>query len=261
MTPDPDAAVLDGLRVLVLIGVGEHGDPWHGLEATGGRAGEVLRGAGAAVEVLGTDRADALPGALARSDLLVVAVSGDPALPPPDSTALVDAICTHEARGGGVLGLHSATLAFAGDPRWAELLGGRWVPGVSGHPPIGEALVRRARALPELAVPVQLPVPEFVVHDERYSDLEVSGEVETVAFHTEGGVEHPLVWVKRATANPSSATAGRATAGRATAGQATAGRVAYDALGHGVESYDSPEHRRLLVALARWAVPAASTDA
>ncbi|MBF4572014.1 ThuA domain-containing protein [Herbiconiux sp. VKM Ac-1786] len=229
-----------GLRVLVLVGVGGHGDPWHALEATGARAADALRAAGAEVEVLRTDQADALPDALSGADVLVVNVSGDPALPPPDSAAIVDAILAHAARGGGVLALHSSTLAFAGDPRWSALIGGRWVPGVSGHPPIGEALVRtaaRASVEPELELPA-----DFVLHDERYSDLEVAEGVTALAFHKEGEAEHPLVWVTEAT-------------------DARAGRVAYDALGHGVESYDSAERRALLVALAGWVAPAASTTA
>lgn len=229
-----------GLRVIVLVGVGVHGDPWHALEATGSRAAEALRAAGAEVEVLRTDEPDALPAALAGADVLVANVSGDPALPPPDSAAIVDAILTHAGRGGGVLALHSSTLAFAGDPRWSALVGGRWVPGVSGHPPIGEALVQRsvrASVEPGPEVPA-----DFVLHDERYSDLEVAEGVTELAFHTEGEAVHPLVWVVEAT-------------------DARAGRVAYDALGHGVESYDSAARRALLVALAGWVAPAASTTA
>ena len=53
-----------------------------------------------------------------------------------------------------------------------------------------------------------------------------------LATHDLDGTPQPLVWVR----------------------DNAAGRTVYDALGHGVESYRSPERRRLLQAEARWAV-------
>lgn len=201
--------------IVVLTGIGVHADPWHALGATSEAIAGVLAAVGA-VRVITT--ADPI----GEADLLVVNASGDLAEPETDSSALVDAILGHADAGRPVLATHSSTLAFRDDARWAQLLGGRWVPGVSMHPQIGHALVQ--------STGTALLEDDFVLYDERYSHLE-SRDVELVAEHTEDGVVHPLVWLR---------------SGRS--------RIAYDALGHGVESYDSAEHRALLLRLARWAL-------
>ncbi len=206
-------------RILVLRGEGQHADPWHGLEATSRTLGEVLD-----APVAGTSDPD-LPGRLEDVDLLVVNASGDLALPEPESTDLVDAIHRRWTAGMAVLGIHSSTLAFRDDPRWRQILGGRWEPGVTFHPQIGSALVQRTDAQP------QLLDADFLLYDERYTSLDLDDGV-VLAEHTEDGIRHPLIW-----ARPSSDGAGA---------------VIYSALGHGEESYDSPEHRELLKRCAAW---------
>ena len=203
----------------ILTGSGAHTDPWHALDDTSAAVAAVL-GTGAARRV-STDAVE--PGALEGVDVVVVNASGDPGRAPADSSVVVDELLRHLGAGGGIVALHSSTIAFADGHRWARAIGGRWVPGVSGHPPIGHALVQAAGT--------PLLDRDFSLHDERYTGLEVAEDVEVVAFHTEDGRTHPLVWVREGP-----------------------GRVAYSALGHGVESYASP-NAELLRALVAWAAP------
>ena len=220
--------------IVVVSGVGAHSDPWHALPATSARVAEVLAPLGE-VRVVATDD-PALTGEIAASDVVVVNVSGDLAAPPADSRALVDALEEHSAAGRGIVALHSSSLAFGDDPRWAALLGGRWVPGTTMHPQIGHAVVQATDAGRDLLDGLD----DFVLYDERYTALETRADARVLAEHTEDGMTHPLVWGRERDERD---------AERGTARASGRGRVAYDALGHGVESFDSPEHRRLVTGL------------
>lgn len=194
------------VAIAVVTGTGAHADPWHDLGETSGAIAAVLSDDGD-VTRLTTD--ELAPGVLDDVDVVVVNASADLAAPPSDSSDVVAELHAHASRGGGVVAVHSSSLAFPDDDRWARLLGGRWVPGRSGHPQIGNALVQAAGS--------PLLSDDFTLYDERYTLLETADDTELVAFHTEDGVPHPLVWLHR---SPS-------------------GVVAYSALGHGVEAYDS----------------------
>ena len=209
------------LQIAVLVGAPPHTDAWHGLPASS------LALASALALIPDTEvqvRTTTELSGLADTGLLVVTVGGDPdATSNPDAAAL-DAILAAHAQGVPVLALHSSLYAFGGDPRWVALLGGRWVPGVSGHPPLGTATVQ--------IVPVEpsTTAPSFPVIDERYTGLEVHPDSRVIATHLENGVQHPLVWVRD---------------------DGTA-RVAYSALGHDERSYTSAGHRMLLTRLVGW---------
>ncbi len=95
------------------------------------------------------------------------------------------------------------------------------------HPQIGTSLIQAA---PHAHNP--LTFDDFTVYDERYTHLETSTQAQILAIHTEDGMTHPLIWANNAHKNY--------------------GRVAYDALGHGVESYDSPAHQQVFLSLVRW---------
>ncbi len=207
-------------NVIVLCGEGEHTDPWHDLPATSAALAGILGGT-----VLGT--ADpTLRDALPDADLLVVNATSDPGGPPPASATVVDPIVETWQSGTPVLAVHSSALAFRDDPRWRDLLGGCWRPGVTFHPPIGPALVERGTGHP------QVVERDFVLYDERYSALELDPDIEVLAWHTEDGIRHPLVWSRRT--------------------DPPAGRSLYSALGHGTESYESAQHRELLTRAAEW---------
>jgi type 1 glutamine amidotransferase len=238
------------LSVVVLTGDGEHSDPWHALPEISARVAEVLveqlalrTGSAPSIRLASTAAGPA--GAFDGADVVLLAVSADLAEEPADSTAWVDALDAHSTAGGGIVALHSAALAFRGDARWASLLGGRWVPGITMHPQIGHALVQTTDA----GSTAGAPAADFVLYDERYTGLETAGHVEVLALHTEDGQTHPLVW--RVDASGAEGRDARGAVGRVARG--SAGRVVYDALGHGVESFDSPEHRALLGALVAWA--------
>lgn len=210
--------------VTVVAGTGEHADPWHALPAVASAVAELL-------DDIGDVRVTTIE---ARHewrdcDLLVLVVGGDLATPAPRSGPFVDLVVHHHRSGKPLIALHSAALAFRDDPRWQEVLGGRWVPGRSSHPQIGHALIQTT---PALSVPDGLVAfaGDFVLYDERYSFLETH-EVTVLARHTEDGCVHPLVWGRPASADR--------------------GVVVYDGLGHGVESLASSDHARWLVATAR----------
>lgn len=213
---------------LIVTGASAHTDRWHHLPATSAAIAAAI-GSGHRRLMVSTD--DVAAAGLPEADLVVVNVSGIPGTAAADTPGVVDALVDHAASGGGVLGLHTASLAFAGDPRWTDLLGGRWVVGVTGHPQIGHAVVQ-AVPPPGTDAPA---VEDFVVYDERYTDLELSPGSTPLALHTQDGLPHPLVWMRD--------------------GDGSRGRVVYSALGHGVESYDSPGHVAMLRECLRWLTP------
>lgn len=207
-------------RAVVLIGSGQHTDRWHDLDATGSALAELLSGH-YDTRVASTDD---LTG-LADADLVVVDVAGDREADPVDSREVVDALLAVHMSGTPLLAVHSSVIAFRDDPRWAELVGGRWVADVSYHPPIGDTVVR---------VLTDAPFGEagdLALFDERYTSLERHPGTLLVAEHDEQGAPHPLVWAR----DP-----------------ASAGRVVYSALGHDVRSYESPGYRALIHQATAW---------
>ena len=57
------------------------------------------------------------------------------------SPAARAAVAEHLHGGGGLLGMHTASICFDDWPEWGEALGGVWVWGRSSHPPLGTARV------------------------------------------------------------------------------------------------------------------------
>lgn len=142
------------------------------------------------------------------------------------------AIAGHVAAGGGLLGLHTASICFDDWPEWRDVLGGTWRWGQSWHPEPGPA---RATLHPQH--PLTRGLEDFTVQDEVYSDLELAPGVEIAAW-AEGLASgapvtgaQPALWTHRH--------------GR--------GRAVYDALGHDEASLGHPTHRRLLQRAALWA--------
>ena len=212
--------------VLILSG-GTDGftDPWHPFAASSERLADVLREAGHRVEV-----SFAVAGALAGLDgvdlLVANAPSPDPPVGPAAQAAAGDGLDAHLQRGGAVLALHVSVTTLLGLPSWSPLVGARWVPGTSSHPPLGRGTVS-VRADPRTGA-----ASEFELYDERYSDLEVTAPIDVVVDHRHDGRSHPLIWTRQV--------------GRS--------RIIADALGHGPESFDASEHRELLARLVAWAV-------
>jgi len=189
-------------QVVVLVGRGPYGDPWHDHAATSDVIAQVLRADGYEVNVRST-----FPDALddVTPDLLVVNAGSGPRTDE-DHTRLHDRRDALIAAGTAVLAVHQAANTFGDDPRWAATLGGRWVEGTSWHPPNGPA------ALDALDHPVTAGLGEISTHDERYCDLVVDDDVRVLLTTDVEGTTQPIAWTR---------------------GE----RVLYDALGHDVRAY------------------------
>lgn len=134
----------------------------------------------------------------------------------------------HVRTGGGLLGMHGASICFDDWPEWRELLGGVWCWDRSSHPPLsGPVPVTVATD----RHPIVAGIGDFEIVDEVYGFLDRTDDVVGLMSSAHGGTEHPLLWGR---------TVGR-------------GRVVYDALGHHVSSYAVPEHRQVVQRAARWA--------
>lgn len=141
------------------------------------------------------------------------------------------ALAAHLAAGGGLLGMHTASICFDDWPEWGRTLGGAWVWGRSHHPPIGPAVEVRPEGGHELVDGLD----PFTVVDEVYGDLDlVPGIVPLLTASQPTGPDtrtrHPLLWAR----------------------EHGGGRVVYDALGHHPPSYEVPEHREIVRRAIRW---------
>jgi hypothetical protein len=144
------------------------------------------------------------------------------------SPAMRHGLESHLARGGGLLGLHTASICFDDWPQWPGLLGAGWQWGRSHHPPPAPARVTLA--------PVEHPITRggasFEVVDEVYHELAVAADAQPLWSAQAAGDAAPLpvAWARRH----------------------GAGRVVYDALGHDAASVGQPAHARLLARAAAW---------
>jgi uncharacterized protein len=134
------------------------------------------------------------------------------------------ALAEHLAGGGGVLAMHTAVICFDDWPGWGATLGGAWRWGRSSHPPLGEMAVEVAAP----AHPLVAGLADFVIVDERYSDLDRGPDPRTPLLVADG---QPMLWTR----------------------EHGNGRVVYDALGHHPASYAVPEHREIVRRAIRWA--------
>ena len=117
------------------------------------------------------------------------------------------ALCGHVARGGGLLGLHTAAICFDGWDGWCDLLGAAWVWGASYHPPVVD-------------LEVSGPDGTGTVRDELYCDLALARGATVVATATDGVEAQPVL--------------------------VTHGRASYLALGHDRASVEAPAYAPLL---------------
>jgi type 1 glutamine amidotransferase len=130
--------------------------------------------------------------------------------------------------GGGLLGLHTASICFDDWPQWGEVLGVRWRWGCSFHPPLGPVQVKVNRE----AHVVTRNVTDFELEDEVYQKLELAGDAVALATASVAGEDaaHPVIWAHRY--------------GR--------GRVIYDALGHDAASLQQPPHAQFMHQACEW---------
>lgn len=144
------------------------------------------------------------------------------------------AITRFVTSGGGLLGVHTASICFDDWPAWRDLLGGAWNWERSSHPPDGSVRVevvepprRRGRH------PVTASLPqEFWLHDEVYGDLDLHPDLEVLA-HARRSLDddpQPVVWAHRV----------------------GHGRVVYDGFGHDPRSINDRHHSRLIRQAVDW---------
>jgi type 1 glutamine amidotransferase len=219
-------------RAVIATGTGRYADPWHPFPATSARIADALRADGWKVTV--DEDVDHALAQLDGFDLLVVN-AGDPwrdgeaeigHLSDPAADAGLRAAI---GRGIGLVAVHAALSSLRDLPAWREAIGGEWQPGLSWHPPVGDARVR----VVDGEHPVSEGMPPLDVVDERYSDLVVDAGARVLAVHDVDGAEHAAVWVRE---------------------QPT--RAVVSSLGHDERSYHSPAHVALLQRAARWAARA-----
>ncbi|HVX44690.1 MAG TPA: ThuA domain-containing protein [Mycobacteriales bacterium] len=217
--------------VLILTGSGRYSDRWHDHAGTSQQVAETLSEIGYDCRIRETRR----PAfdQIADADLVVVNCGCgriDPDFDGSDEDwkPALDAVAGHIRSGRGVLALHTACNTFHALPEWFGWLGAEWIPGKSMHPPISRTTVQVNTG----AHPIVADLADFSVFDERYSYLVPRGDIEPLVTHEHDGIIHPLVWAR----------------------EIGTARVVFDALGHGVESYASPERRELLQNEARWAL-------
>lgn len=216
-------------NAIILSGAERYWDQWHDFAATSQEIAETLAEVGIRARVRGHLKRTLEN--LGEPDLLVVNCASSLHVPDLDETApdWADAhagLLRHLEAGRPVLGVHTASITFADVPQWPAWLGARWVRGTSMHPPIGNTRVQVRTD----HHPIVAGMDDFELYDERYSYLEVDPSVDPLVTHEHDARTHPLVWAREVNGT----------------------RVVYDALGHGVEAYASPQRRQLLQREALW---------
>lgn len=134
------------------------------------------------------------------------------------SSEALNAFESYVLNGGGVLAIHSASASFKQEPRYFDILGGRFI----GHGPI---TTYRVEPLQNSQSPSAAP---FTVHDELYRH-QLVGEVDVLMTTTTGDGQEPITWLNGC--------------GK--------GRVAYCALGHTVSAMRQPEVQALFLTLLK----------
>jgi type 1 glutamine amidotransferase len=132
----------------------------------------------------------------------------------------------HVTQGGGLLGMHTASICFDTWPEWGQLLGAQWHWGRSHHPDIGDIHVDVASD----AHPIVDGIQGFDIYDEIYHHLDSDGSAPGLLSAEAEEGSQPLMWAR----------------------QVGAGRAVYDSLGHDVSSLENPTHARIIRRAALW---------
>lgn len=132
--------------------------------------------------------------------------------------------------GGGLLGVHTASICFDTWPEWSTLLGGGWNWDASFHP---EPALLEARPGPTDHIIVK-GLEAFHVTDELYHNLDRLPDTEVLlqADAPSDGTPQALAFAR----------------------QVGNGRSVYNALGHDAASLHEPTHARFIIRSAAWAL-------
>jgi hypothetical protein len=138
-----------------------------------------------------------------------------------------DGVLRHVEAGKGVVAIHAAALNFEDWHDYRNMLGGFWEQGRSSHGPY-EPGIQIKVVHPHH--PITRSVGDFTIHDELYHTLTLTAHVRLLMTALWEGKIQPMGWTH-------------------TYGQA---RIHYNALGHGVETLQSPELMRLYLQGVLW---------
>lgn len=96
------------------------------------------------------------------------------------------------ARGGGLVGNHTAPICFDDWSEWGDILGGAWDWDRSGHPPLGPISAQITSHHP-ITDGVTSPL---LLDDEVYAELNIRPEVHVLATAKRSPDDHdqPMVW-------------------------------------------------------------------
>ena len=133
----------------------------------------------------------------------------------------------HIARGGGLLGLHTASICFDTWPEWPELLGAEWVWQQTFHPPPTELYVTVSDVHE-----VTRDLNDFFVVDELYHNL--------------GATPSSFPLLRSLSSHDNSLQS------IAFANEKFNGKVVYSALGHDRASVTTEGHAKFLQSAANW---------
>lgn len=141
--------------------------------------------------------------------------------------AQIAAIEAHAARGGGILGIHTAAISFDTWGGWGDLLGVSWVWGTSGHP-----MPDYLGVTPLPGHPITAGAGPFTVWDELYGGLRLAPDAQVLATGScrEAPAPQPVLTAREG-----------------------AGRAVWSGLGHDLTSFRAPPHLEMLTRAALWA--------
>jgi type 1 glutamine amidotransferase len=212
---------LTGKKILILLG-----GMYHDFEGFGAWAEPLFTAAGGMVE--STFDLARLVRLDAQTDLVVsytsLSLHPDGADNPAAeelSVAQIAGLRKWVQRGGGLLGIHSATVAGRSSPEFGKLWGGVFVE----HPPQFDFTVYPLHQ----EHPITAGIGAFTVHDEFYMQRMVS-PVELHMVAIDRGQAHPMVWSRDE-------------------GQ---GKVACIAMGHSAQVWKLPQYCQLTLQAAEW---------
>ncbi|GAB3914063.1 hypothetical protein GCM10011575_18620 [Microlunatus endophyticus] len=224
---------MTGSRIRIIAGVGRFSDPWHPFAETSPRIAALLTEQDHQVEIR-----DSTPNAftgLDDVDLVVLNLGGgegEAAAAEEYDAATWRSTFENFGQwiraGHPILGIHCVANAFPDWTEWEGLLGGLWIRGTSHHPPRNEFTFDVVPA--HLTHPAVGGLSTITALDERYSELDVAGSSIPLVQHRFDDKDQIMVW----------------------AVDDGHRKAVYDGLGHNLESYDSPERCRLLVAEVDW---------
>jgi len=215
-------------RIRIITGVGRFSDRWHPYPETSPRIAELLTERGHQVEI-----AESTPEAfteLGEVDLVILNLGGGTPDHPPDDSWLpiFDRFGAWIQAGHPVLGIHAAANGFPDWPAWRGLLGGRWIRGVSHHPPRTEFTFDVTPAGSDH--PAVGGLETITALDERYSELDVADGSVPLVQHRFDDKDQTMVW----------------------AVDDGNRRAIYDGFGHNLEAYDTPDRCELLASEVAW---------